>query len=495
MARNRIIYQSQALFMSPTSTGFHMQTGSKSNANLKSNDRFNDLNWSGVTGITVADGDLPPQGSAGFPAINRSLLEPVKRVQSCNFNFTINRQDVNEFGKLSRIDSIVMESPTVGLDFNYYVTDGGNERKMGFNVPSNFSGYHASGIGRGANEVAYTGDGCVSGFSALSGLISDTQGNNYFIVTSKEGTDVQGDTVSNSSSDYDVIAIGNGFISDYTLEASVGAIPTASVTVEAFNIRVDDKISGAIDTDGGITGNQIPGINDTDGQQVEVNYNFDGGKISTTGVYTYQSETPHGVEDNAITALRPGDLLLEFLNSDGTAFDQANYDGFADLDGDGKCHIQSFTVSVPMSRTVLGRLGNTFGYARLIDLPLNLDVSVSAIVSEIRAKNLFERLDKANKNNFKLTLRRSGETGEPGADALIVDVKGARLEGESYSNAIGDNQTVDITFSTQVGGANDTSNGIFMQGSYAPWSTIPYWPLGKNKLDLKYSQGTPPNPV
>ena len=496
MARNRIIYQSQALFMSPTSTGFHMQTGIKANANLKSIDTYGNLNWTGTTGIVIEDGKNDPgknYGNTDFPVINRSLLEPVKRVQSCNFNFTINRQDVNEFGKLSRIDSIVMESPTVGLDFNYYVTDGGNERKMGFNVPSNFSGYQTS-IGRDANEAAYTGDGCVSGFSALSGLISDTQGNNYYIVTSKEGTDVQGDTVSSNSSDFDVIAIGNGFISDYTLEASVGAIPTASVTVEAFNIRVDDKISGAID--GNVTGNQVPGINDTDGQQVNINYNFDGGTFSTTGDYTNGSAgDPAGVENNAITALRPGDLLLEFLDSDDSAFTQSDYDGFADLDGDGKCHIQSFTVSVPMSRTVLGRLGNTFGYARLIDLPLNLDISVSAIVSEIRAKNLFERLDKANKNNFKLTLRRSGETGEPGPDALIVEVKGARLEGESYSNAIGDNQTVDITFSTQVGGANDTSNGIFMRGSYAPWSTIPYWPLGKNKLDLKYSQGTPPAPI
>ena len=504
MARNRIIYQSQALFISPSSTGFHMQTGIKANVNIRSHDAFSNLNWTGTTGIVIPDGENDPAkyfGNTNFPVINRSLLEPLKRVQSCNFNFTINRQDVNEFGKLSRIDSIVMESPTVGLDFNYYVTDGGNERKMGFNLPSNFLGYQTSGIGRpNTDAVAYTGDGCISGFSALSGLIGDTQGNNYFIVTSKEGTDVQGDTVSSNASDFDVIAIGNGFISDYTLEASVGAIPTASVTVEAFNIRVDDKISGALDHgsagDNNVTGNQVPGINDTDGQQVDINYNFDGGKLSTTGYYTFQGETPDGsVEKDSITALRPGDLLLEFLDSDGTAFTQSDYDGFADLDGDGKCHIQSFTVSVPMSRTVLGRLGNTFGYARLIDLPLNIDVSVSAIVSEIRAKNLFERLDKANKNNFKLTLRRAGETGEPGDTALIVDVKGARLEGESYSNAIGDNQTVDITFSTQVGGANDTSNGLFMQGTYAPWSTIPYWPLGKNKLDLKYSQGTPPNPI
>jgi len=490
MARNRVIYQSQALYIAPNSTGYHMQTGNGSNN--RSIDTYGNYNWSGVTGITYVDGDAG--GEINGSVLNRSLIEPLHRIQSANFNFTINRQDVNEFGKLSRIDSIVMESPTVGLDFNYYITDGGNERKMGFNVPSNFSGYLPA-IGRPDDTtVGYTGDGCISGYSALSGLIEDVQGNNYFIVTSKEGTDVQGDTVSSTASDFDVIAIGNGFISDYTIEASVGAIPTASVTVEAFNIRVDDKISGALDqgSAGGnnVTGNQVPGIDDVNGQQVNINYNFDGGLLSTTGDYTNGTT----VATNDITALRPGDLLLEFIDGGEDESFDTSYDGFAILSGDGKAHIQSFTVSVPMSRTILGRLGNTFGYARLIDLPLNIDVSVSAILSDLKTNNLFSRLDKAEKTDFRLTLRRAGGSGEPGADALIIDVKGARLESESYSNSIGDNETVDIAFSTQVGGANDTANGIFMRGSYAPFSTLPYWPLGAKKSDAYAYIGelTPP---
>jgi len=149
---------------------------------------------------------------------------------------------------------------------------------------------------------------------------------------------------------------------------------------------------------------------------------------------------------------------------------------------------------VPMSRTILGRLGNTFGYARLIDLPLNIDISVSAILSDLKKNNLFAALDATQKTNFRLTLRRAGSSGEPGADALVIDVNGARLESESYSNAIGDNETVDIAFSTQVGGSNDKANGIFMRGSYAPFSTLPYWPLGAKKSDAYAYIGelTPP---
>ena len=450
-----------------------MQTGDSSSNN--SVDTVGNYNWTGVTGITFPDGAAGGVLGAA-KVLNRSLIEPLRRVQSANFNFTINRQDINEFGKLARIDSIVMESPTVGLDFSYYMTDGENERKMGFNLPTNCSGVAgipASPMSRATTDVAWTGDGCVSGFSALSGLIEDTQGNNFFIVTTKEGEDVQGDTVTTTANDFDVISIGNGFISDYTIDASVGAIPTASVTIEAFNIRMDDKISGALANN--VTGNQVPGVDDTQGQQVAINYNFEGGTINTTG---------EGADQ--ITALRPGDLVLEFIDAGEDESINTSYDGFTTLSGDGKAHIQSFGVTVPMSRTVLGRLGNTFGYARVIDLPMNIDVSVSAIVSELKTSNLFEKLASTNKTDFRLTMRRSAGTGKAGAEALVIDVKGARLEGESYSASIGDNETVDITFSTQIGGSQDQNNGIFMRGSYARWTTLPYWVLG----DAKTKQGS-----
>ena len=463
MARNRIIYQSQALFAAPSSTGYHVQFADHG---TNASDAFGSVAWTGATGLI----------SSGH---NRSLIEPITRVQSANFNFTINRQDINEFGKLARIDSIVMESPTVGLDFNYYVTDGGNERKMGFNIPT--SEILAGGR---ANATAYasTGDGCISGFSALSGLIEDTQGNNYFIVTSKEGVDVQGDNVDAGTANFDLISIGNGFISDYTLEAAVGAVPTASVTVEAFNIKVDDRISGAKNLASQKI--QIPGVDDTNGEKVENYLSFNAGSINSTGE-----------EAGLITALRPGDLSLEILDPEGGASWGTNYQGFATLSGDGKAHIQSFTVSLPMSRTILGRLGNTFGYARVIDLPMNIDVSISAIVSELTKNNLFDALVSPNKTNFKLTMKKTNtSTGGAGDTALTIDVKGARLESETYSAAIGDNETVDISFSCQVGGSNDTDNGIFMLGTYPRFSTIPYWPLGDKKNQQGAWSGTPTLP-
>ena len=465
MARNRIIYQSEALFVSPSSTGYHLQKGGQGAADTPN--VLDDHSYTSWTGITEWQ---EPDYSSG-PKL-RSLTMPLERIQSANFNFAINRTDINEFGKLARLDSIVMESPTVGLDFNYYLTDGGNERKLGFNVPT--SALDGKNGGRGDTDTPYsTGDLALSGYSALSGLIEDPQGNNYFILVTKEGKDVQSNSISasNKQTEYDVVSIGNGFISDYTIEAAVGSIPTASATVEAFNIKVEDTASGDAST-----------------SPISPWVNIENGAINSTQEYFIQGSEAVGNPLNIsgasnVAALRPGDITL-------TIGDANAYDGIVDLNGDGQAHIQSMTISVPMSRTVLQRLGNTFGYARVIDLPLNIEVSISAIVSELNnAFNLYDNLCHTQKHTFTLDLKDCNHsTGQAGSSKIKFEIKNARLDSETFSNAIGDNETVDMTFSCQLGGAKDTANGLFIYGSYPLFRTLPFYPLGKNKgVDGSYT--------
>lgn len=415
MARNRVIYQSQALFIAPSSTGCQ------------------------VSGQTQTSAPFGPVALADL-AGGSGLLKKLDRVQNCNFNFTINRQDINEFGKLARLDSIVMESPTVGLDFSYYVTDGLNERLMGFNM------YHTTDA---TNTVATA--------QSISGLLGDLQGNNYYILTVQEGEDVVGSSTSTTpASTNTIVGIGNGFISEYSFEASVGAIPTASVTVEAFNIKADALVGSAL---GVITGFS-PAIDITAEPATKLTtvskaYGLSG--VFTTGV-------------SNVTALRPGDIVITLP---GTT------DGMVDLDGDGKAHIQSFSFTIPLSRTILQRLGNTFGFARVIDVPINMDVTISAIVSELKTMNLFDKLTTPQKNNFTITLKDSAST-----DKITYGISGAILSSETYSENLGDNQTVDLTFSLQMGGANDTQNGVFMSGSYPADAIVTeFYKLGTGKLN------------
>ena len=430
MARNRVIYQSQALFIAPSSTGVQV---------------------SGVTAPGTAATSTPfTPVSTGSLASGISLLKKMDRIQNCNFNFSINRQDINEFGKLARLDSIVMESPTVSLDFSYYVTDGFNERLLGFNCYS-------------ANDSANT----IENVQAISGLLADLQGNNYYILTVDEGEDVVLGNLTPSSS---IVAIGNGFISEYGFEASVGAIPTANITVEAFNIKSDANATVTTVTSAGapagVVGANITSITGTSpaidlssspankftsvGSAYKLDYSRD--FTGTIGAAAGVNFTGFTTGASNVTALRPGDLVLSLPASD----------GIADISGNGQAHIQSFSFTLPLSRTVLQRLGNTFGFARAINVPINMDLTINGIVSELESLNLFDKLGSPTARTLAISLKDSSS-----AEKIVYTIKGAIFQGESYSENIGDNQTVDLTYSVQIGGANDANNGLFISGSYS----------------------------
>jgi hypothetical protein len=454
MARNRVIYQSQALFIAPSSTGVQV---------------------SGVSadGLSATASPFSPV-STGSLASGISLLKKLDRIQSCNFNFTINRQDINEFGKLARLDSIVMESPTVGLDFSYYVTDGYNERLLGFNI----TGDAGAGVLIDTNTI--------NGAQAISGLLADIQGNNFYILTVDEGEDVVGGTLAPSST---VVGIGNGFVTEYAFEAAVGAVPTASITVEAFNIKSDASdvpvsLASGSAPQNSVVGADIvtmtgfsPAINilaqpATKFTTVATNYKLDysrqftGTDIKGSAGVNFTGFT---TGTSSVSALRPGDIVLSLPTSEG-------------LTNLTDAHVQSFSFTLPLSRTILQRLGNTFGFARVIDVPINMDVNISAIVSELRDQNLFDLLVTPTKRNFSITLKDSTSASTP---KMSFGISGAILQSETYSENLGDNQTVDLTYTVQIGGANDTANGVFMSGSYKnnlDSITSGFFKLGTGKL-------------
>jgi hypothetical protein len=451
MARNRVIYQSQALFIAPSSTGVQV---------------------SGTTGPNVGinlTSIVNPSGT-GELASGISLLKKMDRIQSCNFNFTINRQDINEFGKLARIDSIVMETPTVGLDFSYYVTDGYNERLMGFNI----TGFKSDGS-------TFIDTNIVNGAQAISGLLSDLQGNNYYILTVDEGEDVVGGTLTPSST---IVGLGNGFISEYGFEASDGAIPTASITVEAFNIKSDaseapltltSQSIGTADANIVTITGASPAVdlfanpatkltNVKNAYKLDYSRDFINAAINSVPGVNFTGFT---TGSSTVSALRPGDIQLTLPSSEG-------------LTNLSTAHIQSFSFTLPLSRTVLQRLGNTFGFARVIDVPINMDLNLSAIVSELRDENLFDVLASPTKQDFTIALKDSS-----GNRKIAYTIKGAILQSETYSENLGDNQTVDLTYTVQIGGANDTTAGLFMSGSYAnslDSITSGFFKLGTGKL-------------
>jgi ABC-type uncharacterized transport system ATPase component len=59
-----------------------------------------------------------------------------------------------------------------------------------------------------------------------------------------------------------------------------------------------------------------------------------------------------------------------------------------------------------------------------------------------------------------------------GTTGMIFGMSGCTIDSESFSSSIGSNKSVDLTFSTQIGGTKDVSKGIFVSGSNntkLPW--------------------------
>lgn len=361
-----------------------------------------------------------------------NLIQQVHRVQSANYSFTINRTDVNTFGQLARIDAIALEPPTVNLDFTYYPTDGFNERNLGFYV-------------QGADNVGLNMGTTVKNTSSEH-LKSDNAGKSYFILTTPESTDAF--SASDAISERSVIGLGNGFLSDYTIEAAVGSIPTANSTVELYNAK----------SDLGTTGVSIPGVNLQEGRPVTgINFSLghpeslrgdDNGSPPSTGQFGASS----------LTALRPGDVTLEIPKE---------LSMLSKVSGDGSIHIQNFSVSMPLSRSPIDRLGTRFAFSRVVDLPVTASLSVSALMSDIGTGNLADLLDDCKEHDIRIKIKgqNSCEAGAPKIDAMTIDFKGARIDSESISSDIGSNKSIDLSFTTQIGGPTDLIHGVFISGA------------------------------
>ena len=351
--------------------------------------------------------------------------EQLNRVQSANYSFTINRQDVNQFGDLARIDSLVLDPPTVSLDFSYYLTDGFNERALGFFVQN-------SGASPKTQRGVSAGTDTSGNFA--SGHLTSSSGVNFFIVTSPDGQDLNKDTPAALNGSDTSIGVGNCYVSDYSVDLSVGSLPTVNVTVEGANMR---SVAGDIATGS-------PAVNQENGEAVTTNIELP--DPSKNGLIAS--------EGGSITALRPGDVTLDLDNVDG--------ESLVKLDNTDGAHIQSASISLPLSRSPIDRLGSRFPFAREVDFPVNATMNISAIVANTKAASLADILN-SGVQEATITVKDHNQTTQ--RDAIKYTMKGLKIDSQSFSSSIGSNKTVDITFSTQIGGPNDQINGVFMSGA------------------------------
>lgn len=358
---------------------------------------FNELNL--FVGPTPCTGQHFSSGNSGI-----NQVVELNRIQSATLDFSLNPTDINEFGRADRIDAIFLDAPTVNLSFTYFPLDGLNEKRLGFN----------------SNDINAS---MISGF-----LTSQTDQKNYFLAISPAGVD---DDYDNDQNNRNVISVGNAFITNYTLNAQVGQVPTVNVTAEALNVKFDTGVANKL----------IPAVDPSNGQPI-LAWNF----TVPTGITYTGSNIP--------AALRPGEISLEFPITGQMG---------VSLSGANSVNIQGFNLSIPIGRSDINRIGSLFDFTKTINLPLTATLSVDALLTEIRSDSLSNVLCNYLNNNFTIRMRQPS-CSQNGADAILINFRNAKLVSENFGFGIGNNATTSATFTAQISAANNANSGPSFSG-------------------------------
>ena len=162
----------------------------------------------------------------------------------------------------------------------------------------------------------------------------------------------------------------------------------------------------------------------------------------------------------SITTLRPGDITLT-LKKAGTTTD-------SDLPGVivSSVPIQSYTIGFDLGRSPIQKIGSKFAFARPIDFPITATFGFDALVTDLRSGNIVDLIDCDESYDATVILKNSADCGKTSEPVMAYEVKGLKIDDQSYTSSIGDNKAVSYSFTSQVGGPEQADVGVFMSGYY-----------------------------
>jgi hypothetical protein len=453
MARNRTNYPSEGLFVSYADVGSHFADG-------------------------VVNDDDPVEGG-GFPIVydgvdhysrknlpldhpNGNLVEQLHRIQSVNYGLKIPRKAVHQYGQVGTLDSsLINEFATVDLDFSYYLSEGYNEKLLNFNIAS-----HPNDILSDSPSFFVQ--------NAFHNYISRTSGQNFFINTVPDGMDLYGSGALGASEHF-TTGIGSGYLNNYSVEASVGEFPRASVSFSCLNIE-------------GSVGNrnlQVPGLKKMGEQS---GYKFSLPDFQSHPLVRKSEDILDYSPEQGVAAVRPSDIVLQLDSKNHSLVSKQN-SNVINLTL-GAAHIQSFQIEAQFERDPITKLGSSFADCYALMKPPQIVLRITAIVSELK-RAAFLNSSGAFDPDVGYALCQDGaaahiylfdpcvsrgivaEAGGFSVEDIRADVEQAsmifsfkdlKLESEQFSSAIGDNKMVDIILSTSGGSKNHNDSGLYIWG-------------------------------
>ena len=165
------------------------------------------------------------------------------------------------------------------------------------------------------------------------------------------------------------------------------------------------------------------------------------------------------VGNSPVDVLRDGQVQVDFSASTALGIGGANLATFAP---------QSVSLKIPLSREPQRKLGNSLPYTRPLTTPIEVTLSVNAILTEtVKGETAALLTGCAGQETRDITIKLYDR-----CDSSILRLgfllKNAVLDSQNFGTDLDGNETVDLQFSAQLGGATSITNGIFMTGSYLP---------------------------
>ena len=242
-------------------------------------------------------------------------LKLLKRIQSSSISVNNPITRPKQIGSSDFAFEKYITIPEIEVNLTYIVSDNSNELLLGLNATGNES---------------FLKNMAVSGQDKnLFFLLSDTNSQDADSLTDMVGNDV--------------FAVGNTFLTNYSLSAQVGSLPNVSDSFSCLNMTFQ-TYNGT-----GANGSDVPAINLTNGIKSTGKYLLTGANMSTLNYLSNQTTRPY--------AIRPGDVVLQLPQT---------FMGGIRYSGDVPATISSLQIDVPIQRKDLLGFGSTYPYDKRI---------------------------------------------------------------------------------------------------------------------------------
>lgn len=421
--------------------------------------------------LTDSPGSKPEEESVYF----------LNRVQSVDFSISVNRQNLKQIGSENFIDRKIVSEPDISLNFDYLLTDGYEENVLGLNVfpgPLEYTDYY------GIRDASFD-------FTQMGTIYNNIrEDKNAFLVVGPEGFELMGGKSNrNSYSGYDAIGFGNTFITNYSVQAAVGSLARASVSM-----KCSDAVYSCVNKEGGyqwletfLREASVLDQEDFDDDNFIRLESF--GRVDYQDAGTPDQRLVGGLEVPSLDLPNKGSRVLD----DGVVFDPVLYNSavsaitpgginliIRNLDHGGPvlneeetqtcfkstAAIQSFEINVPFERHDLYGFESMHAYGRKMKYPqvgtMSLELTSSTFESgrftEILCNDELYEVEITLKNNCQLSCM-----GSKSRDKFMkFTINNAKFDNYSFNSNLDSSATVSCQFS--FGMSRD--QGFMASGTY-----------------------------